>query len=160
MATFTADPGLIKQPRFLHEGMVHAFASYSASATLATADIIQMIQVPKGAVVHDVIVECDMAGLTVTGTLIMSVGDGDDSSRYLSGSAPSTVVILSNKPIAKPIFRMTGAPGYQYSADDTIDITMGGPDATDDAATASMILKLSVTYSSSSADDEGLAGGT
>ena len=153
MVTLTADKAQAAvQPRFLHEGLVHEVAAYTATVTFAAADIIQMFKAPAGAVIHDAMIISDNNISVGTGDATMSLGDGGVPERYLSSGAGSSTTLL----------RMTTAPGYQYSAQDTVDITIvgiGTGSATGDQTSAA-ILKVSVVYSCDKTKDGGLAGGT
>ncbi len=144
MATYTADKAQSTvQPRFLHEGMVHEIATYSASITFAVADVVQMVKVPDGAVIHDLWVQSDSVEAG-TGDVVLAVGDGDDANRYISAAIGSATTII------RPTYRM----GYEYSANDTIDITY--VTAPTSPETASAVFTLSVVYS---CDKLGVSGG-
>lgn len=109
-------------------------SEYSASATLSAGDVVQMIKIPKGARV--------ISAQLRTNTLAdqgahLSVGDGVDADRYISASGGTTVAGTSINQSAGE------GPGYEYTADDTMDITVvvvGG------TATARAYYSLDVIY--------------
>ncbi len=93
-----------------------------ATAVVVINDVIQMVRVPKGAIVnqHLSYIEWEDTG----GTMTVEVGDGDDPDRYCSalamGTASGTTVITFEE--AKGIAVYTAH--HEYTAEDTIDLTM------------------------------------
>lgn len=73
------DPGVI------NSGLKVMSAEYEASA-LAANDVINVIKMPIGAVIHDLIVDFDDLG---TGTTL-DVGDSADADRYIDGADTAT----------------------------------------------------------------------
>ncbi len=106
-------------------------ASYTVSANLTTADVIQMVKIPKGATVLEVIFSSS-ASVGATGN--MTVGDGDDADRYITTTAVTAAVLARTN-------AHTGH-GVLYSADDTIDITA----ASIATPATGAVLKLTVIY--------------
>ncbi len=87
---------------------------YTVSSNLATNDIIEMVKIPAGARIIDVIAS---ASASVGATATAVVGDQSDTDRFIaSGQLGQGAAQLSRLNAA------TGN-GYQYSAEDTIDIT-------------------------------------
>jgi hypothetical protein len=85
---------------------------------LAAGDIIQMVKVPKGARLVDLAVAWNRLAAASTGSaVILNVGDGVDNDRYM------TQLSASSTSIQRGIQRFDGM-GYEYTADDTIDIVM------------------------------------
>lgn len=108
MATFTASAAQLAAPiKLNHIGDTVVQSDYSASATLSATDVIQMVKVPRGAKVTDVVITRDIIQT-------YSVGDGDDDARYYATA--SVVATVTQNDI------LFGGHGYQYSQDDTIDI--------------------------------------
>ena len=113
-------------------GTVSVYAEYTASATVSAGDVVQMVKVPKGAMVTDMRLS--------TNTLAdqgahLQVGDGVDTDRYISASGGTVV--------AGTDINQASGLGYEYTADDTIDIkvvVVGG------TATAAAVYKLTVQY--------------
>lgn len=106
------------------------------SVTSVTAnDVLQMVKIPKGANILDV----KVSGAADSGGIVgaVTVGDGNDADRYITTTSASAAV---------PIIGMNSAAGglgYEYSADDTIDITMASVSVGSGTAT---ILVCSVLY--------------
>jgi len=94
--------------------------TYEAAVALVIDDIIQMVKVPAGATVLDIILSVD--DLDGGSALVLDVGDGDNDDRYILGSTigqgGGTVRLGSG---------ITGAAaascaGFTYTAEDTIDV--------------------------------------
>lgn len=100
------------------KGMVlSAVGKFTAPAGgVAVAGVIEMVKVPKNAVVHDVIVQCSAFG----GTNTFSLGDGGAAARFLSAVSGVSAAIFSLASDSA----VAGALGYKYSASDTIDVTI------------------------------------
>lgn len=114
MATFQSDklPVTVTRREPSSAGVTCVVADLVVTAA-ATNDVFEMIKVPKGAVIYDVILA---AGNVDSGTaLVMTVGDGGDTDRYIT---------LSTIGQAGGIARMNNqvGSGYTYTADDSIDI--------------------------------------
>lgn len=101
----------------LSVGLVAVTAAYSIGAglSLSAGDVIQMVNVPKGAQV----VYAALSGIGTNQEAIVSLGDGVDDDRYmgpLSMSASTAIPrFLDHAAMATP---------YVYSTDDTIDLTI------------------------------------
>ena len=103
--------------------------------TLVINDVIQMVKVPIGAVVLDLILDC--ADIDASTTITLSVGDGDSTARYIAASTVGRaggIVRLS----------VTGSTQTAYTVEDTIDILVAAA-ATSTAVTTG-IIKLTVFY--------------
>ncbi len=113
-----------------------ATAGEGGGTTLIINDVIQMVKIPKGATILDLIL--DSADIDASTTLTLSVGDGTTPGRFILESTVGQaggIVRLS----------VTGSTQYAYTADDTIDVKVIAA-ATSTAVTAG-ILKLTVFYS-------------
>lgn len=110
----------------------------SATNTIAAADVLQMVKVPAGATIQEVILSCSDLDTNGTPTLAMVVGDGTTTDRFIitSGTIGRT---------AAGLVRMDNhaGHGYQYTAADTIDVVIS---AVATAATTGTIV-LTVVYS-------------
>jgi hypothetical protein len=145
MATFTSTACqtsssgfFLNAPKFIENGVIARTALHTFSVAQSSGDIVQMVPVPKGAHIHDVIVNYSgLGGAAVTTT----VGDGNSATRY-NGSVSSN---LAN------VVRATAGLGYSYSAEDTIDIVIG----TATSASAATSIRLTVVYSMDQALDGG-----
>jgi hypothetical protein len=96
-----------------------AYGEYSLAAALAAADVVQMVKVPAGAYITGITLAPD--DLDTGTTITLSVGDGNIAARFISASTAAqtgAVVTLS----------VAAGMGFQYTVDDTIDITVAaGP---------------------------------
>lgn len=138
MATLTADKvASTVQPRTVHGATVTQVTStFALSAALAAADVIELVKVPKGAVILDVVLGVDDLDSGATPAITLTVGDGDDTDRYIESSTVGQaggVARLDNE---------VGV-GHAYTAEDTIDVTVGTAPAT--GATTGDV-RLVVTY--------------
>ena len=87
--------------------------SYAVDA--AQNDVIQMVKVPQGAIIVDGYLRVSgAAGLLVTA----DVGDGSDDDRFLAAADIDGTLF----------HRFNLATPFEYSAEDTIDITVEGAD--------------------------------
>jgi len=119
----------------LHEGVNVASATYTVTATLSAGDVIQMVNVPKGAqVVGMVLTATDLD----TGTsMTLDVGDGIDPNRYVNAST----IGQAGGALVGP--NVNTALSYVYTAADSIDITVSAFDGT---GSASGTIKLDVHF--------------
>lgn len=110
----------------------------SATVDIETADVIQLVKIPKGATVLDLILDVPVID---TGTAIVwGLGDDGSPSRYIAAEA------TMGRVGAGGIKRLTvaGSSQYAYTADNTIDMIFGTGAATATATTG--IIKLTVFY--------------
>jgi len=128
----------LNPPKYNEKNVVGRSVLYTFVAAQSAGDVIQMIPVPKGAVVLDLAVQWALgAGAAITQG---SIGDGNSANRYygsLSASAGNTIV------------HMTTGLGYSYSAEDTIDIVVG----TATSASAAGTVRMTVLYAFDQAAD-------
>jgi len=101
--------------------------TYLATAALDANSIIQMVPIPKGAQVLDIILKTSALGTART----IDVGDGGDIDRFVDGGDASGAAL----------FRLSAVAGlnHEYTADDTIDIKVLG-DTFPAGGTATMIV--------------------
>jgi hypothetical protein len=92
-------------------------ATVTKSVTAAQNDVVELVKVRKGWVVFDVIVK--YAG---TASSTVTVGDADDADRFVTSTSTAS----------DGMTRMNNAAGlgYEYTVDDTIDLTIGGAGVT------------------------------
>lgn len=97
-----------------------AYMTYEAAVALVIDDIIQMVKVPLGATVLELILSVD--DLDGGSALVLDVGDGADDDRYILGTTigqgGGTVRLGSGVTGAAA----AGALNYAYTAEDTIDV--------------------------------------
>ena len=141
MATFTADEAAATAPA-KGEGMSGnckvVVAEYEITAALALNDVVQMVKVPAGAIVSNVVLATDDLDTNGTPAIVLDVGDGGDTDRYIDGSTVGQaggITDSSNLAI--------NGIGYTYSVEDTIDVLVQVAPAT--GATSGTI-KLIVSY--------------
>lgn len=146
--TFQNTGFFINPPKFIEEGMIVRAVSFPLSPISATASaIIQMVPVPRGCQIHDVVLSWDMAG--GGGGYTIAVGDGNGDQRYINGGTSMTgsgVLRLGMALSAGSLIINQGgvlAMGYSYSVDDTIDIKI----ITQGAYGASATVRLQILYS-------------
>lgn len=136
MATFTSDKAKTSAARrYSHRGLVIEFATYSGSATLSAGDVVQMVKVPAGARVENFTLSTNTLTTSSTGTL--SIGDGLNTDRYMASAQPTYTGVTHGAA------KNHAAHGYEYSADDTVDVrvaTVGGD------GTANPVIKLTLAY--------------
>jgi hypothetical protein len=135
-ADCTAGSGV--QPRAGKDrGIVHKSETYTGTANMVTSDVFQMVKIPKGAVVLDLIVAVTTKTDTGSNT-ILHVGDGVDTDRYhVQAAAVDNTTYFGRMNTAASMSQ------YVYTADDTIDIIV----ATDpETSTTDFVLSLTVFY--------------
>lgn len=112
------------------------FATYTLSAALALNDVIQMVKVPSGATILDMTLTSTDVDTNGTPTIVLDVGDGSDTDRFIDGTTigqtGGTVRIGQGITTATHI-------GYNYTAEDTIDVLVQAGPATG-AASGSVFL--------------------
>ena len=99
--------------------------------TLEQNDVIQMVKIPLGATVIDLMLETGALGASVTA----AVGDDGDTDRYIAAADHSSAALTRRNQTNK-----VGVP-TTYAAENTIDVLLEGGDPADDAA-----MRLDVFY--------------
>jgi hypothetical protein len=95
--------------------VISAQGTYELTAALVINDVIQMVKIPKNAVVDDVILgsyDLDTGG---SPSLVLAVGDGTTADRFITGST-----IAQGGGIGRA--NQVDGMGYAYTAEDTIDV--------------------------------------
>ena len=114
MATLTSSKvGTGTPAKSLSAGLVAVSAVYSVNASLSAGDVIQMVNVPKGAM----IVYAALGGIGTNQEALVALGDGVDNDRYMGYAAMS-----ANTATPRALGYEALATPYVYSTDDTIDI--------------------------------------
>ena len=109
MATYKSDRAQAAiSARMIHAGVVAEFASYNTSGTLSAGDVVQMVKVQAGGR----LVGYQLSQLDEP--VAVYLGDGIDKDRYSLTASTGPTVVLDQ-------VRTVGV-GYEYSADDTIDM--------------------------------------
>lgn len=117
-------------------------AQVTSESTLVAGEmIVQMVKVPKGAIVNKYLsyIEWEDLGTTVT----FDVGDGDDQDRYCSGLVGGTASTGGVNTFEEAVGAGVFADEYEYTAEDTIDLVNT---ATIDTLVAGQVLKMHVFY--------------
>lgn len=113
------------QRREPHSGVVAVKAVFAHPTTgdgTAAGDIIEMVKVPKGAMILDMALSSEDIDTNATPTVTLDVGDGGDVDRFIDGTTigqAGGIVRLGSGVVAAAI---DGAHGFVYTDDDTIDI--------------------------------------
>jgi hypothetical protein len=117
------------------------FETYSLSAALALNDVIQMVKIPAGATVLDLTIACDDLDSNGTPTIVLDVGDGDDTDRFIDGSTIGQAG--GSAKLGAGVATGNAAFNYTYTTADTIDVLVQAGPAT--GATSGQIT-MSVIY--------------
>lgn len=121
----------------VYEGEGYEVVCVPATLTVSTnptgGDVVQMVKLPKGAIVLDVMAVASDMDTNGTPTLTFSVGYGDSTSYFISVStiAQTGGVVRSSAVTARPL-TLTG--------EDTIDILWGTTAATFAAGTIDLMV--------------------
>lgn len=128
----------LNPPRYIENGVVARSAQYTFTAAQSAGDVIQMIPIPKGAMVIDVAANSVVGGAAFA----YFVGDGNSTQRYINSASASgtSLLVRMNQGLGL---------GYSYSADDTIDIGI----QTVASASAAGTIRLTVMYSFDNSTD-------
>lgn len=108
--------------------------THAVDANVTANDVIQMLKIPRGARVLEVVLTSTDMDTNGTPTWAMEVGDGGDTDRFIAsttiGQTGGTVRMGTN----------IAGTNYQYTADDTIDIKVTAVAATFAAGSLSLIV--------------------
>ena len=116
---------------------VWEYATYEVStAELQLADVIQMVPVASGAIILEVILAVDDLDTATSQAVVLDVGDGSDTDRFIDGSTAGQ---------GGGVTRLNSAAGlmYKYTADDTIDVLVQVAPGTAAAGTISLAVCMS-----------------
>jgi hypothetical protein len=115
-------------PFVIVDSLTHALA-----ANVTADDIIELIKVPRGARIQEVVMTITDMDTHGSPTLAFEVGDGGDTDRFITSSALGTT---------GGTVRINSLVGlnYQYTADDTIDIKWNTAAATFAAGSFSIVV--------------------
>lgn len=115
---------------------ITVYGEYTSTVAFANADVIEMVRVPAGARILDMVLTSTDIDTNGAATVTLSVGDGGSTARYISAAT-----IGQAGGISKGI-GVFGGFGYVYTAEDTIDVIIPTGPATGAIGT----IKLAVTY--------------
>lgn len=131
MATITAtNASNVVSARHIIPGMFSITAGPFSHSALTVGDVVQMMKVPNGFNLKELTLLVSSQPLSAGGnvTTAFQVGDGNSAARFLSAiSVSATAYYRLNAGIPPTI-------NYRYTADDTIDVTVGASTLTDSAS--------------------------
>lgn len=135
----TANSGI--QPR-AGIGFCTVSDTYTFLAALVINDVIQMVKIPKGAIILDWILDIPSSGFDTGTAVVFGVGDGTTPGRFATGCVQGR---SSTGAIVRPSSTgsVPGSTQYAYTADDTIDVKITTGPTT---GVASGTMKLTVFY--------------
>lgn len=134
----------LSPPKYIENGCIARSVNFTFAVSASAGDIVQMVPIPRGASIADVQLDVN-GGMGATSNVGFTVGDGNSQTRYLTSSTAGA------QTGGGALFRMNNGAGggYSYSADDTIDVTIG----TIGSMSAQLSMRLTVLYSMDQASD-------
>lgn len=96
-------------------GVTSVSGEYSIAAALVINDVIQMVKIPKGATILDMVLAADDLDTNVSPAITLDVGDGTTADRFIAAST-----IAQGGGVAR-LGQVDGVQ-FTYTADDTIDV--------------------------------------
>jgi len=126
-------------PKTIEKGYIIRATTLSLSFSATVSAVLQMVPVPKGCQVHDVILYWDFAGSADMYTL--HVGDSLNVKRYISSASCSGSGVVRMGGGGSSI---AGGMGYSYSAENVVQVKVS---ALSGAAAVSGSIRLAVMYS-------------
>ncbi len=143
----TIDATNSKQPRLVHAGTITVKNTYSLTASLSAGDVLQLVKIPHGAIIEDIVFVN-----TVPGDYHVTIGDGGDADRFFTSA---TMTADAGVLYMQDYLNAAEGVGYQYNLSDdaavqydTIDMTVG----TVTTGTAAGAITLLVRYHCDEAD--------
>lgn len=133
MATFTSDAisGNSAFQNFPQGNLGVRIGTYSISAALAAADIIQLCDVFKGETVYGVILTTTDLDTGGSPSIVLDVGYGGAAASLIDGSTIGQAGgTASSLAIGNATHGSTATAPVTFSADDTIDVTVQAGPAT------------------------------
>lgn len=135
-------------PDYTLPGLVLCRTAKFTDKILHSGDTLEMVPVPKGAKIIDMNFAIDDA--TATGASGAEIGDGGSRARFFNAL---TVDAISAHSLAGD--GVAGAIGYEYPADDTIDLVINDM-RKDAASTANWVLNVFYKMAGSLEDEDNL----
>lgn len=133
--TFTATAAAASAPvRVDPDGGENVVVSTYTLTEGTINDVIQMVKVPKGAVITAITLACPDIDTNVSPTVTLSVGDGGSTARFISASTIGQAGGVAS-------LSVPGGLGYTYTADDTIDVLIAAATATFAAGDITLVVK-------------------
>lgn len=138
--TFGTTGFFVNPPKYIEEGYIVRAASITIPISASNTAVIQMVPIPKGAQLHDVIFAWDGGGTTTQFTV--NVGDGNSTGRYIQSYSATASGIARLGAVGVAQF---AGSGYSYSVDDTIDIYVTA--VASGSTTPAGVFRLTIMYS-------------
>ncbi len=131
-------------PRAVTPGVYSVYGHYAAvGSSLVINDVVQMCKVPLGARVLGIALESTDLDSGATPAVTLSIGDGDDTDRFIANSTVGQAGGVVAFPTGTGF--NTAGMAYQYTTNDTIDILVGtAPQTTATTFTFKMTVLLSI----------------
>jgi len=108
-------------PRAVSPGVYSIYGEFALSAALVVNDVIQMVSVPNGARVLNIMLNSDDLD-TAGPAIVLDVGDGNDTNRFIDGALVAQAATANNVDMMDLTYGNTAGFGYKYTQNDTIDV--------------------------------------
>lgn len=143
MATVSGSASATTIPAREHFGsalnsVVSTFAHPTTGDGSAAGDIIEMVKVPKGAVVLEVWLTSEDLDTSTAPAIELDVGDGGDVDRFIDGATIGQAGGIVRLGSGVAAAAMDGAFGFAYTVDDTIDVKVVAAAGTKAAGTITL----------------------
>ena len=114
MTTYTGNAtGISWVPRTVYDnGVTAAVGVFNLTAALALGDVINLVTVPAGAEIQDVILDTAKLDSGTTPTIVLEVGDSTTPGRFITGATTGQAGGIQHANVA-------GAIGYTYAQTET-----------------------------------------
>lgn len=133
--TYTATKAASTYPARAGVGLTTVFHTYTPSSALVINDVIQMVKVPVGATIVDMILATQDLDSNGAPAISLAVGDGGSTSRFISSSTIARTGGVT-------FLNQEGGFLYTYTSEDTIDVIVLAAPATWQSGSIGLI----VTY--------------
>lgn len=121
-----AQPGV--QPKFNANGVTAVCASYAFATAPSLNDLVQMMTIPAGATILDVILDSDDLDSNASPTIKFDVGDGTTAARFIAASTVPQAGGVAHASVA-------ASTDYTYSANTPLYVKVNTAAATFQAGT-------------------------
>jgi len=133
MATYKSVEVTSKTPAKHGIETVTVIGTYTVVTNLVAADVIQLVTLPEGAIVQDIILSCSAS---LASTTSASLGDSGASARYIAATTIGQGAATLNR------LTVPGGHGYQTTSTITVDLTA----VTMTTPVTGAVIKCSVQY--------------
>lgn len=115
----------IKPPR-ANVAETWAWETYTVAAALVVNDVIQMVKIPSGATILDVVLSSTDLDTASSPAIVLDVGDDGDTDRFIDGAeiaqGGGIARLGSGATSAAHVTTTQAGHCYTYTADNTIDV--------------------------------------